>query len=71
MNRTELESDFRDVVVPSLARHEADGVRDLPMRLQAWNDYVDSLIKEGQPPERAGNWLHPKWLLSKRALRPV
>ena len=52
---------FKTYILPLIKlRYEADGVRDLPARREAWNDYTDDLCKSGQISERQyNNWSQP------------
>ena len=55
---------FREEFLPGLIMaYELDGVRDNPARCEAWNNWVDSLCKDGQISDwQAMNWSHPDWL---------
>lgn len=35
--------------------YEADGIRDIPARREAWNDYLDSWVRDGEIPEYAAD----------------
>lgn len=69
MTKSEAFAEFRAQVLPSIvARYERDGVPDKPARREAWNNHVDSLIREGVLPERAEHWTHPRGLETCKAL---
>lgn len=61
MKKSEFERVFRAEILPDLIRAERGRV-DRPMRREAWNDAIDSFIRDGLLPLRAGDWLHPAWL---------
>ena len=63
MTKREFEQMFREEILPRLAQRERVGFPDKPGRRQAWNDTVDSYIRDGQLTEaKAGQWGHPRWL---------
>ena len=63
MTKREFEQMFREEILPRLAARERVGFPDKAGRRTAWNDTVDSYIKDGQLTEaKAGRWGHPRWL---------
>lgn len=51
---------FDDEVVPEIKnRYERDGQIDYPARREAWNNMVDSMVKDGQLPGEAESWESP------------
>jgi hypothetical protein len=62
MTKREFEQMFREEILPHLATRERGGFPDKPGRRQAWNDTVDSYMRDGSLPKSAGNWGHPRWL---------
>lgn len=67
MTKKQFEEDFRENTLPFIIeRYEQDGVPDRPARCEAWNDTVDSYIKDGILSESAYNWSHPRWLETAR-----
>jgi hypothetical protein len=55
LNKKQVLAQFKDLY-PKLCQNPCT---DKPMRDQAWNDYVDGLLKDGQVHARAYNWTHP------------
>jgi hypothetical protein len=65
MTKSQFEEMFREEILPGLIEHEqqrGSGFPDKPGRREAWNNTVDSYIRDRQLPESAGNWGHPRWL---------
>lgn len=54
MNRKQFEAMFKAEIEPNISQ------TDKPALRQAWNDTIDSMIKDGTLNKRAGNWSHPK-----------
>lgn len=49
-------STFEETILPSIVNaYEQDGVRDIPARREAYNNYVDSLEKDGSIPSRVAD----------------
>jgi len=47
-----------------IAQYEQDGMKDKPARCEAYNNYVDSLLKDGKITEKQANkWCIPDSLL--------
>lgn len=67
LTKKAFEDHFREEVLPYVI--ERYGVSDRPARRQAWNDTVDSYIRDGMLSEAAGNWGHPRWLETWRPKR--
>ena len=61
MNRKEAEQIFRAEVLPEIIKqYEQDGIKDIPARSEAWNDWTDALCKEGKiTPRQYENWANP------------
>jgi hypothetical protein len=69
MTKRQFEEMFREEILPGLIEHEqqrGSGFPDKPGRREAWNNMVDSYIRDRQLPESAGNWGHPRWLETAR-----
>lgn len=51
---------FADHVLPAIIdQYEQDGIPDWPARCEAWNDWTDSLCKNGQISDwQYANWSH-------------
>ena len=70
ITKKDVERSFREHYLPAIKRLEerqGDGGVDGPMRREEWNNYVDALAKDGEVPQSAYNWAHPRWLESKMA----
>lgn len=60
MTKKEVVRLFNTEILPAVrARYEQDGIPDWPARREEWNNYVDSLIKDGQVPRSADGWSGP------------
>ena len=71
MTKADAEASFREHYLPAIIRREREGNSrvDEPMRSEAWNNYTDSLCKDGDITERQySNWTHPRWLYTCRSL---
>ena len=62
MTKSKFEAMFREDVLPHVAAKERSGFPDKPARREAWNNTIDSYIRDRVLPEAAGNWSHPRWL---------
>ena len=53
---------FEEEVLPGVkAECEQDGVKDIPARSEAWNNWTDSLCKNELISDwQYENWLHPR-----------
>ena len=61
MTKNDFTRYFRSEILPQIIEQEQEtGTRDYPGRRQAWNDTIDSMIKDGTLPDRAGDWIKPK-----------
>ena len=58
MTKNEFVASFRREILPAIIHNEINGP-DYPARRQAWNDTIDSMIKDGTLPARAGDWTKP------------
>jgi len=68
MTKKEFERRFREEVLPAVAlKHERDGIPDRPARREAWKDEINFYIRQGDLPERADGWNHPRWLETTKA----
>ena len=59
--KKEFEKHFRAEILPIIKAKESEytnGV-DTVMRREAWNDYIDSLVKDRQLPKKAMDWSAP------------
>lgn len=61
LTKYEVECNFKTYVMPVVrAQYERDGIPNYPARSKAWNDYIDSLCKEGSITVRQyENWNAP------------
>jgi hypothetical protein len=51
---------FRSEVLPLIReQYEQDRRIDYPARREAWNNDIDALVKDGQLPQCAINWICP------------
>ena len=62
LTKRQFEEMFREEVMPYLVEREREGFPDKPARREAWNNTIDSYIRDRTLPEAAGNWAHPRWL---------
>ena len=55
---------FREDILPMVIQaYELDGHRDGPARRETWNNWTDSLCKDGQISDwQYMNWSHPDYL---------
>lgn len=68
MTKRQFEDYFKEEVIPIIQeKYEQDGTPDRPARREAWNDTVDYFIQDGELPESAYNWSHPRWLETYQA----
>ena len=54
MNKKQFEQMFETEIEPNIPKN------DKPRLREAWNNIIDSFIKDRTLPEKAGNWPHPK-----------
>lgn len=54
MNKKEFEQLFKTEIEPYIQKDDKPALRE------AWNNTVDSFMRDGTLPKRAGNWSHPK-----------
>ncbi len=67
MTKTEAYQAFKNSILPELReRYEQDGIPDKPARREAWNDFLDNLIRSGDVPRSAERWTHPRGLETTR-----
>tara|TARA_X000001382_G_C3108721_1_gene159132 strand:+ start:66 stop:287 length:222 start_codon:yes stop_codon:yes gene_type:complete len=58
MTRKQAIMEFENFVLPVVIKQfEMDGVRDLPARREAWNDWTDSLCKDFY----ISDWQYMNW----------
>jgi len=63
MDAQEFEAMFVNEYLPGIvSRYEADGKRDGPARREAWNDLIDSMVKDNVLPLHAMDWSLPDHL---------
>ena len=55
---------FRFWILPNVReQYEQDGIPDGPARREAWNNWADSLCKDGEISDwQYANWAHPDYL---------
>jgi len=66
LTKKQFEGVFREEILPYVIKRERPGLPDKPGRRQAWNDTVDTYIRDRMLPEAAGDWGHPRWLETYR-----
>ena len=54
MNKKDFEAFFKAEIEPGISKSDKPALR------MAWNDLIDSMIRDRTLKERAGNWSHPK-----------
>lgn len=54
MNKKQFEAFFKSEIEPNIPKDDKPALR------QAWNDTIDSYIKDGKLMKKAGDWAHPK-----------
>ncbi len=61
MTKREAEKEFKAYIMPEVKRrYESDGIIDVPARSEAWNNYTDSLCKDGRiTSKQYSTWTHP------------
>ena len=61
MTKVQVVREFEEYVLPLVVEQfERDGIRDIPARREAWNNYVDHLYRKGYVTGyQADNWVHP------------
>lgn len=69
MTKSQFEAMFREDILPHIVAKERSGFPDKPGRREAWNNTIDSYIKDRVLPEAAGNWTHPRWLETAQSKR--
>lgn len=66
INREKAIEMYMEDVLPQVRRkHEKDGVPDYPARREAWNDFVDALVKEGAA-RPSVEWAQPRCNVPRR-----
>ena len=62
MTKREAEREFKEHILPFVREsYEQDGRADWVARREAWNNWTDSLCKDGQITSHQYNtWLHPR-----------
>lgn len=60
MDLEQFEAFYREEVLPGIVRmYERDGRPDYAARREAWNDTVDSMVRDGELPDSAMDWSLP------------
>lgn len=63
MNKETAVGEFRSLILPDIQAHyEQDGIPDRPARREAWNNYVDELLRDRRVSPAAEHWTHPRGL---------
>jgi GTP cyclohydrolase I len=62
MTKAEAEEEFREEVLPYVREtYEKDGLKDIPARAEAWNNFTDALCKSGRISiQQYETWGHPR-----------
>jgi len=69
MTKTEAAEMFREQRLSAVVKYEEDGVIDWPARREAWNDFIDYLLEEGDITFiQAETWDYPRGL--ERVVEP-
>lgn len=66
MKRTKKQVDefFKMEIFPSIKKLEYNGIKDIPLRRETYNNYIDSLYKDGEITEKQANsFIIPKIFL--------
>lgn len=65
LSKKHIDSEFISHILPSIKnRYEINGIKDKPARREAYNNFIDSLQKDGQITEsQANRYCIPKRLL--------
>jgi len=53
-----FEKIFRREYLPMIRREESRGI-DYPLRRESWNNLIDALVKDGDLPGKANDWVCP------------
>lgn len=63
MTKKEAELIFKRDILPGVIKeYEKNGRKDMPARSEAWNNWTDSLCKDGQITKwQFNNWTCPKF----------
>lgn len=74
MTKKAFEAWFKEEVMPLIFIQENRWqvkweCPDGPLRREEWNNMVDMYIKDGMVSERAGDWVHPRWLETMKPSR--
>ncbi len=61
MTKKEVVAEFKETILPGIKETEkVRGYRDLPMRSEAWSNFVDTLYNDGKVTDsQAFNWSQP------------
>jgi hypothetical protein len=61
MKKSDVIREFNEYILPEIrAQYEQDRRRDIPARCEAWNNFTDSLAKDGRITwNQCNNWVHP------------
>lgn len=61
MNKRQAVQQFKEDILPIIKNlYEQDGKKDSIARSEAWNNWIDLLVKDGTLPKSAIDWVHPK-----------
>ena len=71
MTKAQAEREFCSTFIPAFRREEArSGFPDWPGRRQAWNDWTDSLQRDGRiTAKQYDSWGHPRCVESHKKKR--
>lgn len=65
LNKSQVDSSFINFILPEIKnQYEQDGIKDIPARCEAYNNYVDGLQKAGEITENQAN----KYCIPKRLI---
>ena len=62
MTKKEAETEFKYTILPQIRlEFEWTGMKDIPARSEAWNEYTDYLCKSGRiTPRQYSTWRQPR-----------
>lgn len=56
LSKSQVDSSFINFILPEIKDYyEKDGIKDIPARCEAYNNYIDNLQKNGEITENQAN----------------